>query len=116
VLEEFDTLPGKLKEGWSIYKSPNSLAIELDYNDTWVEGKFGLPIFTVEDMYSGTNLTQFGLAQMGLSPTITFDGNIWVSNGLGNVDEDGRLIERPARLALKGLFKAIEIVAKYAEG
>jgi hypothetical protein len=114
VLEEFDQLPKGLKEGWSIFKSPNSLAIELDYNDTWADGKFGLPIFTVEDMYSGTNLTQFGLAHMGLMPTITFDGNIWVSNGLGNVDEDGRLIEKPTRLALKGLFKSIEIVARYA--
>ena len=65
-------------------------------------------------MYAGTNLIQAGLVQMGLAPTITFDGNIWVSNGLGNVDRDGVLLEEPTRLALKGLFKMIEIVSRHA--
>jgi hypothetical protein len=114
VLDEFQHLPEALRNGWSFYKSANSLAVEMTYNDTWRDGRFGIPIFTVEDMYAGTNLIQFGLAQMGLLPTITFDGNIWVSNGLGNVDEDGRLLETPTRLALRGLFKMVEIVAKYA--
>ncbi|MCE5208643.1 MAG: hypothetical protein LLG42_10085 [Chloroflexi bacterium] len=114
VLDEFAQLPEALREGWTFCKSPNSLAVEMTYNDTWQDGRFGIPIFTVEDMYAGTNLIQFGLSQMGLMPTITFDGNIWVSNGLGNVDEDGRLLEVPTRLALRGLFKMIEIVSRYA--
>ena len=114
VLEEFAVLPDALRQGWAFYKSPNSLAVEMDYNDSWQDGRMGIPIFTVEDMYAGTNLIQFGLSQMGLMPTITFDGNIWVSNGMGNVDEDGRLIEAPTRLALRGLFKMVEIVSKYA--
>lgn len=114
VCEEFESLPEILRQGWTFYKSPNSMAVEMTYNDTWQDGRFGIPIFTVEDMYAGTNLIQSGLSQMGLMPTITFDGNIWVSNGLGNVDEDGRLLEIPTRLALRGLFKMIEIVARHA--
>jgi len=65
-------------------------------------------------MYSGSNLTQNCLSQMGLLPTITFDGNIWVSNALGNVDEEGRLLEKPTRLALRALFKTVEIVSRWA--
>jgi len=114
VLEEFENLPDGLKGGWSIFKSPNSLAVELDYNDTWADGAWGIPIFTVEDMYSGSNLTQNCLSQMGLLPTITFAGNIWVSNALGNVDEEGRLLEKPTRLALRALFKTVEIVSRWA--
>lgn len=113
VQEEFGHLPPALQQGWTFFKSPNSLAVELTYNGTWDHG-MGIPIFTCEDMYAGTNLMQFGLMQMGLAPTITFDGNIWVSNGLGNVDQDGRLLEQPTRLALRGLFKMIEIVSRHA--
>ena len=68
----------------------------------------------MEDMYAGSHLIQFGLAQMGILPTVTFDANILISNGLGNLDEDGRLIEHPTRLAVRGLFKTIEIVCRYA--
>ncbi len=114
VQEEFHSLPAALRQGWTFFKSSNSLAVEMTYNDTWTEDRMGIPIFTVEDMYAGTNLIQFGLAQMGLLPTITFDGNIWVSNGLGNVDEDGRLLEQPTRLALRALFRMIEIVSRHA--
>jgi len=122
VLEEFQSLPEPLRQGWTFFKSPNSLVVEMTYNGNW-EGAmarnargepFGIPIFTVEDMYTGTSLIQHGLVQMGLAPTIAFDGNIWVSNGLGNVDEDGRLLEQPTRLALRGLFRMIEIVSRHA--
>lgn len=120
VVEEFQELPEPLRQGWTIYKSRNSLAVELTYNGTWgspdASGNtaMGIPIFTVEDMYTGTNLIQAGLQQMGLAPTITFDGNIWVSNGLGNVDGDGNLLEAPTRLALRGLFRMIAIVSRHA--
>lgn len=115
TLEEFEqSLPPELQSGWSIYPSQNSLAVELDYTDTWADGRMGIPVFTVEDMYSGSNITQNCLVQMGLMPTITFDGGFWVSNGLGNVDEDGRLLEQPTRLALRALFKTVEIVSRWA--
>lgn len=122
VIDEFQSLPERLRQGWTFFKSPNSLVVEMTYNGTWgndspmgaSHGGCGIPIFSVEDMYAGTNLIQFGLVQMGLAPTITFDGNIWISNGLGNVDVDGRLLEEPTRLALRGLFKMIEIVSRHA--
>jgi len=65
-------------------------------------------------MYAGTSLIQSCVAQMGILPTIAFDGDIMVSNGLGKLDEDGNLLEVPTRLALRGLFKSIEIIARYA--
>ena len=49
-LEEFELLPEGLKKGWSIYKSVNSLAVELNYYDTWREGEFGIPVFSMEDI------------------------------------------------------------------
>lgn len=114
VQEEFEALPDELKPGWSIYKSTNALGVELNYAGTWQEGRFGVPIFSMEDMYAGSHLIQVGLAQMGLLPTVAFDANIVVSNGLGNLDEHGQLVEGPTRLALRGLFKAIEIVSRCA--
>jgi len=114
LFEEFERLPGPLKTGWAFTKSTNSLAVELNYADTWEDGRTGIPIFSMEDMYSGSNLIQFGLAQMGILPTVTFDANILISNGLGNLDEDGKLVERPTRLAIRGLFKTIEIICRHA--
>ncbi len=114
VLEEFQQLPEPLREGWVISKSPNCLAVELNYGDTWADGKMGIPIFSIEDMYAGSCLTQTCWAQMGIIPTIGYDANIMVSNGLGNLDEEGRLLERPTRLMIRGMFKVIEILARYA--
>jgi len=37
-----------------------------------------------------------------------------ISNGVGNLDEEGRLLEAPTRMAVKGYFKSMEIIAKYA--
>jgi len=51
---------------------------------------------------------------MGMVPTIAYDGNIFVSNGIGNLDEEGRLMEIPTRMAIRAMFKAIEIISRYA--
>jgi len=114
VLEEFEALPEPLKPGWVISKSPNSQAVELNYGDTWTADKMGIPIFSIEDMYAGSCLTQTCWAQMGIIPTIGYDANIMVSNGLGNIDEEGQLIEKPTRLMIRGMFKVIEILSRYA--
>jgi len=50
---------------------------------------------------------------MGIIPTIAYDGNIFVSPGLGTTDNDGHLIEERARWAVKGMVKLIEITCKY---
>lgn len=113
TLEEFDNIHPDLKREFKFAKSYNSGAVEINYDRTWVDG-LGLPIFSIEDMYSGTNILQSGLSQMGIIPTIAYDANIFISPGLGTTDEDGNLIEDRMRLAIRGLVKLIEIVAKYA--
>jgi len=114
ALEEFEELPKQLKKGWSIYKSVNSNAVELNYEDTWAGDKYGIPIFSIEDMYAGSHVLQNGMAQMGIIPTIAYDANIFISNGIGNVDENGRLMEKETRLIIKGVLKTVEIISKYA--
>lgn len=71
-------------------------------------------LFSIEDMYSGTNLFQSGLAQMGVISTVAYDGNIYMSYGLGTTDENGALLERETRWCVKSLVKLIEIVCEYA--
>lgn len=113
-LEEFELLPAELKPGWSIYRSVNSLAVEMNYAGTWQDGKMGIPVFSMEDMYSGSHVLQNCMSQMGLIPTIAYDGNIYISNGIGNIDEEGKLLELPTRLSVRAAMKSIEVISKYA--
>lgn len=113
-LEEFEMLPAALKQGWSIYRSTNSLAVELNYSDTWRNGEFGIPVFSMEDMYAGSQILQNCMSSMGLIPTIAYDGNIYISNGIGNLDENGDLLELPTRLSVKACFKSVEVISRYA--
>ena len=114
VKEEFAKLPKHLQEGLIITKSYNSTAVEVNYENTWKNGKMGIPIFSIEDMYAGSNLFQAGMMQMGVIPTIAYDGNIYISPGLGTTDENGQLLEREARWCVQALVKNIEIVCGYA--
>jgi len=114
TMEEFELLPKALKKGWRIFKSPNCQAVELNYMDTWKENEFGIPVFSIEDMYSGSHLLQNCMSQMGMIPTIAYDANILVSNGVGNIDEEGKLLEKPTRLCVRGMFKIIEILSRYS--
>ncbi len=113
TLEEFSCLPPELQHGWNIFKSRNCLAVELNYHESW-NGETGIPIFSIEDMYSGSHILQNCMSHMGMIPTIAYDANIMVSNGVGNLDEEGRLIEAPTRLMLKAMFKSIEVISRYA--
>ena len=113
VKEEFANLNPKLRDGIIITKSYNS-AVEINYEGTWKDGKLGIPIFSIEDMYAGTNIFQTGLGHMGVIPTIAYDGNIFISTGLGTTDPDGNLIEDVARCGVKALVALIEITCKYA--
>jgi hypothetical protein len=110
VQEEFSELPAELKSGWILTKSMHSCAIELNYEDSWHDEQLGFPIFSIEDMYSGTNLLQSGMAHMGFVPTIAYDANIFISPGLGTTDEDGRLIQDKTRLGCRALMRLIERV------
>src|SRR5689334_1535615 len=71
-------------------------------------------IFSIEDMYSGSNIVQNGMSQMGLVPTIGYDGNILISPGLGTTDENGALLIDRARIAARATVKVVEVVSKYA--
>ncbi|MCL6478081.1 MAG: hypothetical protein K6T65_06655 [Peptococcaceae bacterium] len=114
VKEEFAKLPQKLLSGIIITKSYNSTAVEINYEGTWKDGEPGIPIFSIEDMYAGTNILQSGMAQMGVIPTVAYDGNIYISPGLGTTDEEGRLLEKETRYAVQAMVRLIEITCKYA--
>ncbi|NLJ33920.1 MAG: aminotransferase class V-fold PLP-dependent enzyme [Firmicutes bacterium] len=114
VREEFAQAPEPLAQGVIISKSYNSLAVEINYEPTWEGEGLGFPIFSIEDMYAGSNILQAGLSQMGIIPTIAYDGNIFISLGLGTTNEEGELLEKPMRKAIKGLLRLMEIVGRYS--
>lgn len=114
VKEEFKALPKKFQDGLAISKSVNSLAVEINYENTWKEGQPGIPIFSIEDMYAGTHIFQAGTMQMGIIPTIAYDANIFISLGLGTLDADGNLLEKETRLIVKGMVGLMNITCKYA--
>lgn len=114
VKEEFEKLHPELKKGIIINKSYNSGTVEVNYEQTWKEEKFGIPIFSIEDMYASSHLIQSGLKQMGIIPTIAYDGNIFISPGQGTTDAQGNLIADRMRLAVRGLVKLLEIISCHA--
>jgi len=114
IVEEFKNIPAKFRDGIKITKVYNSTAVEVNYEGTWKDGQMGIPVFPIEDMYAGTNIFQTGMSQFGVIPTIAYDGNIYISTGLGTTDEEGNLDKEKMRLAVKAMVKLIEIVCKHA--
>ena len=114
VKDEFKALPKKFHKDIVISANKNSLAVEVNYENTWKDGQHGIPIFSIEDMYGGTNIFQAGMAQMGIIPTIAYDGNIFISMGLGTLDADGNLLEKPTRLIVKAMVGLMNITCKHA--
>jgi len=113
VREELAALPEKVRAGLVITKSYNSGTVEINYERTWQDG-LGLPVFSIEDMYAGSHLIQTGLSQMGIIPTICYDANIFISPGMGTSDPDGNLIPDRMRLAVRGLVRVLDILARWA--
>jgi hypothetical protein len=114
VKEEFAQINPKIKDEFVISKSYNSTTVEINYEKSWEEGGLKIPIFSIEDMYAGSNIFQVGMGKMGIIPTIAYDANIFISSGLGTTDGDGNLIEERARWAIRSMVKLIEITCKYA--
>ena len=112
--EEFEKIDEKIRDEFVISKSYNSGTVEINYEKSWKKDGLGIPIFSIEDMYAGSNIFQNGMGQMGIIPTIAYDGNIFISPGLGTTDNDGNLIEERAHWALQGMVRLIEITCKYA--
>jgi len=114
IEEEFRLLePDWLREGLIITKSYTMGGTEVNYEKTWSDGRWGLPIFSAEDLFAGTNLIMEATAMMGVHPATIYSGNIFLAPGLGTLDEEGNFIEENARTAVKALVKAIEIVYKH---
>lgn len=114
VQEEFEQIHPKIKKGLIISKSYNSRAVEVNYENTWNMDELGFPIFTIEDMYAGSHLIQAGCSQMGVVPTIAYDGNIYISPGLGTTDENGQIDEKKLRYCVRALVKLLNIIGKYS--
>lgn len=115
VTEELKAIHPDLAEGIKISRSINGNFIEANYSDTWKDDKVGIPIFSIEDMYAGTNLIQTGLNYMGVRPALAYDGNIVINTRQGTTDEEGSLIESRARYAVKALVNVLEIICKCAD-
>lgn len=112
TVDEFSGLDSRLREGLVINKDYNSCGVEINYERTWADGRMGLPIFSIEDMYSGTSMIQAGMRNMGIIPCIAYDGNIRMSPGLGTTDENGEIMEEPVRFAVRALAKFVEALAE----
>ena len=110
--EEFAKMDPAIRDEFSISRTYNSGAVEINYEKSWHEGGKKIPVFSIEDMYAGTNIFQVGMGHMGIIPTIAYDANFFISPGLGTTDLDGNLIPERARWALQGVVKLIEITCR----
>ena len=52
---------------------------------------------------------------MGVIPNQAEDGNLIVTPGLGTVDEEGVVIEDRMRLAVRALFGALALMARWVD-
>lgn len=115
VQEEFARASGRLKPGIVLARSVNAGGVEINYQDTWRDGEFGIPIYTHEDRVAQTNLINNALARIGIVPNLADDGNILITPGAGTLDPDGRVIEERLRLAVRAVFLVLELVQDWAE-
>jgi hypothetical protein len=115
VVEEFSSLkPRRFRDKLIITKSYTSGGTELNYEHTWDDGEFGIPIFTIEDAFANTNLFALAQEEMGVYPATIYSGNIFLGPGLGTMDENADLNEEYTRLGIKALVRSVEIVCKHA--
>lgn len=87
---------------------------ELNYEKTWETRDFGIPVSTLDDFFSDTNPMVLANEAMGVAPATIYSGNMFITPGLGTLDEDGQLIEERAWLGAKALVKSMEIVCEAA--
>ncbi|MFW9903222.1 MAG: hypothetical protein ACFFFH_02735 [Candidatus Thorarchaeota archaeon] len=107
--------PSRFKDKLLFTKSYTMGGTELNYEQTWEEDNFGIPIFNMEDMFANTNSMIVALDEMGVGLGATiYSGNMFLTPGLGTLDEEGDLISENATLAAQGLLRAVEITCKYA--
>lgn len=110
VKEECKPLLKTYKDQIIVSKSYNGGAVEVNYVDTWGEGKAGIPIFSTEDKAAAMNFITAGLGVIGILPPSPDEGNVVLTTGRGLVDEEGELIPDKARVAVRGLVMVLEIL------
>ncbi len=115
IVEEFNSLePSRFRDKLIFAKTYHLGGTELNYEQTWGDGEFGIPIFTLEDLWANTNPIVSAQVEMGVEPATIYSGKMFLGPGLGTLDDDGNLNEEYAVLAAKTLVKAVEIVCKHA--
>ncbi len=115
IVEAFKSFePSRFRDKFIFTKSYHLGGSELNYEQTWEDGRFGIPIFTLEDLWANTNPICSAQEVMGVEPATIYSGKMFLGPGLGTLDEDGNLIEEYAVLGAKTLVKATEIVCQYA--
>ena len=106
--------PARFRDGLMFTKSYHMGGTELNYQKTWNGDGFGIPLFTLEDLYANTNPILLATEAMGVEPATIYAGSMLLNPGLGLLDRDGGLIDERAALAAQALVKATEIVCKHA--
>lgn len=110
VTPELERLGSRFKQDLRVRKDYGSLAVEVNYEDTWRSGQ-GFPIFTVEDSRAGTNLLEAGISAMGITSVSVLEASLTVH--VPNPGPAGiALDEERARLEMRGLVRLMEIVSK----
>ncbi len=102
------------QDGWRITPTINGMAVEINYADTWKGSDWGMPIFSIEDMYAASNLIQRGTPQLGIRPPLCYDGNLFLVMGQANLDSEGRLLPDVVELCVRGLVATLETIAEWA--
>jgi len=115
VLDEFSRAKGRLKPGILLTRSLNAGGVEINYQDTWRNGEFGIPIFSHEDRIAQTNLFNNALVRAGVAPNIADDANIFITPGAGTLDANGRVQEDRLRLAVRTVFETLILLQQLAE-
>ncbi|MFX1300521.1 MAG: hypothetical protein ACFFDE_06230 [Promethearchaeota archaeon] len=116
IVEAFNSFePRRFQEKFIITKSYTMGGTELNYEQTWEGNEFGIPIFNMEDMFANTNPMIVALDEMGVGLGATiYSGNMFLTPGLGTLDEEGNLIKENATIAVQALVKSVEITCKFA--
>ena len=115
VAEAFaDMKPSRFRRQIIVHKSYHMGGLEVNYQRTWDEGQRGIPIFTLEDLYSNTNPILLATEAMGVEPATIYNCNMLLTPGLGTPRADGELKTEYAALAARALVKSIEIVCEHA--
>ncbi|MFW9778209.1 MAG: hypothetical protein ACFFE8_05080 [Candidatus Heimdallarchaeota archaeon] len=116
IVREFKALePSRFREKLIITKSYTMGGTELNYEQTWDEEHWGIPLFNMEDMFANTNPIMVALDEMGVGLGATiYSGNMFLTPGLGTLDEEGDFVKEKATLAIQALVKSVEITCKYA--